>query len=409
MRYIPRYIEKIIKQSSRTFKIVFLGGPRQVGKTTTFNKMAEKMQIGYVTLDDLDQRELANTDPKFFLQQLKTPTIIDEVQYAPKLFPQIKKIVDESNKNGQFWLTGSQQFSLIKNIQESLAGRVAILNILGLSRNEKKLKKTTDKTFDKPKIYTLFKEIFEGSYPIFQSKNAPNREVYFNSYIQTYLDRDLSGIFGINKTSEFNRFLQVCAARTGQILNISDLARDCGISSVTATEWINILENTMQIYLLKPYYPNITKRIIKSPKLYFLDTGLAAYLTKWNSQENLQAGSMAGAMYETYILGEVIKNYIFQGKVPPIYYLRDKEGHEVDLVIEDNGLHLFEIKLSANIRTDNHQGLNYYAQKSNKFVSKNIISLIEKSILTSDGIRYIPYTAINSNLQPHPTDAVVRL
>lgn len=395
MRYIPRYIEKIIKQSNKTFKIVFLSGPRQVGKTTTFNKMAEKMRIGYVTLDDLDQRELANSDPKLFLQQLKTPTIIDEVQYAPKLFPQIKKIVDESEKNGQFWLTGSQQFSLIKNIQESLAGRVAILNILGLSRNEKKIKKITDKTFDKPKINTLFKEIFEGGYPIFQSKDSPNRGIYFNSYIQTYLDRDLSGIFGINKTSEFNRFLQVCAARTGQVLNISDLARDCGISPVTATEWINILENTMQIYLLKPYYPNITKRIIKAPKLYFLDTGLASYLTKWNTPENLQSGSMAGAMYETYIVGEIIKSYLSQGMVPPIYYLRDKEGHEVDLVVENNGLHLYEVKLSASVKTENHKALNYYAKKSNKFVSKNIISLIEKPILTPDGVKYIPYTSVN--------------
>jgi len=399
MRYIPRYIERVIKQSNKTFKVVFLGGPRQVGKTTVFKKLSEKMYMGYVTLDDLNQRQLAHTDPKLFLQQLKNPTIIDEVQYAPELFPQIKKIIDESDKNGQFWLTGSQQFGLIKNIQESLAGRVAVLNILGLSRNEKMLKKNHDKTFDTPNIDTLFREIFEGSYPIFQSKDAPDREIYFNSYIQTYLDRDLSDIFGINKTSEFNRFIQACAARTGQILNISDLARDCGISPVTATEWINILENTMQIYLLRPYYPNITKRIIKAPKLYFLDTGLASYLTKWNSIENLQAGSMAGALYETYIIGEIIKNYIFKGKIPPIYYLRDKEGHEVDLVIENNGLHLFEIKLSANIKIDNHHGLHYYTNKSNKFSSKNIISLIEKPLSTSDRVMYIPYTSICNSLQ----------
>ena len=398
MRYIPRHIERVIKQSSKSFKIVFLGGPRQVGKTTTLKKLAENLRMDYVTLDDLNQRELANNDPKLFLQQLKTPAIIDEVQYAPTLFPQIKKTVDESDKNGQFWLTGSQQFSLIKNIQESLAGRVAILNILGLSRSEKKLKKIDDETFDKPTVRFLFKEIFEGSYPIFQSKDVPNRDIYYNSYIQTYLDRDLSGIFGINKTVEFNRFLQVCAARTGQVLNISDMARDCGISPVTATEWINILENTMQIYLLRPYYPNITKRIIKAPKIYFLDTGLAAYLTKWNSPENLQVGTMAGAMYETFVVGEVIKKYIFQGKTPPIYYLRDKEGHEVDLVVEDDGLHLFEIKLSANIKIENHQGLNYFANTFNKFVSKNIISLIEKPMSAADGVRYIPYTLIGSIL-----------
>ena len=154
----------------------------------------------------------------------------------------------------------------------------------------------------------------------------------------------------------------------------------------------------MQVYLLQPYYPNITKRIIKAPKLYFLDTGLASYLTRWSSPENLQAGSMAGAMYETFIIGEVIKNYIFDGKVPPIFYLRDKEGHEVDLVVEDKDLHLFEIKLSANVKQDNHQNLNYYATKSKRFISKNIISLIDKPLLTSDGIKYIPYTQLQSVL-----------
>ncbi|MBP9817577.1 ATP-binding protein [Candidatus Shapirobacteria bacterium] len=389
MRYLTRKIEKIIKRSSKTFKIVFLGGPRQVGKTTTLKRLSEKMRMDYVTLDDLDLRELANSDPKLFLQQYKAPTIIDEVQYAPKLFPQIKKIVDESDLSGRFWLTGSQQFSLIKNIQESLAGRVAILNILGLSQNEKKESK---KNIDKPKIRRLFKDIFVGGFPVFQSRNAPDREVYFNSYIQTYLDRDLSGIFGINKTTEFNRFIQVCAARTGQVLNISDLARDCGISPVTATEWLNILENTMQIYLLKPFYPNITKRIIKAPKLYFLDTGLASYLTKWNNVESLLSGSMSGAMFETYVVGEVIKKYISKGVDPPLYYLRDKEGHEVDLVVEDNGLHLLEIKLSANVNLLNHQGLNYFSGKFAKVVDKTVVSLIENQIITTDGVKYVPYT-----------------
>ncbi len=395
MEYIPRYIEKVIEASSKTFKVIFLGGPRQVGKTTVFKKLAEKKKLNYVTLDDLNQRQLARTDPALFLQQLNTPVIIDEVQYAPELFSQIKKIVDESNINGQFWLTGSQQFSLIKNIQESLTGRVAVLNILGLSRSEKKLEKINRKSFDKPKINQLFQEIFEGSYPIFQSNLAPDREIYFNSYVQTYLDRDLGDIFGINKMPEFNRFLQACAARTGQILNISDLARDSGISPTTATDWINILENTMQIYLLKPYYPNITKRIIKAPKLYFLDTGMASYLTKWNTAITLQAGSMAGALFETYIIGEIIKSYIFRGKQPSIYYLRDKEGHEVDLIIEENGLQLVEIKLSASVKEDQFKNLEYFAKKSNKFLSKKIISLIEKPLLIESGIEYAPYTLIN--------------
>ncbi|MEK7522954.1 MAG: DUF4143 domain-containing protein, partial [Patescibacteria group bacterium] len=241
----------------------------------------------------------------------------------------------------------------------------------------------------------VFKEIFEGGFPVFQSNNVPNRDVYFNSYIQTYLDRDLVGIFGVNKTNEFNRFIQVCAARTGQVLNISNLARDSGVSTPTAIEWINILENTMQIYLLRPYYPNFTNRIIKAPKLYFLDTGLGSYLTKWKSPEVLQAGAMGGAFFETYVVSEIIKSYIFRGIEPSIYYLRDKEGHEVDLVIEDNGLHLVEIKLSASIKDDFSLGMNYFSRKSDKFVSKTIVSLIENKISTPDKVNYVPYTIIN--------------
>lgn len=380
--------------------MVFLGGPRQVGKTTILKKLAENKKYSYITLDDLNQRDLAKKDPALFLQQLSLPAIIDEVQYAPELFTQIKKIVDRSNKNGQFWLTGSQQFSLIKNIQETLTGRVAVLNMLGLSMAEKK-KNPKAKKFPygerhkKPKINDLFKEIFEGGFPIFQSDKAPNKEIYFNSYIQTYLDRDLVGIFGVSKTSEFNRFIQVCAARTGQVLNVSNLSRDTGVSTTTAIEWLGILENTMQIYLLKPYYPNITKRIIKSPKLYFLDTGLASYLTKWGTPQTLQSGAMQGVFFETYIISEIIKSYIFRGIEPSIYYLRDKEGHEVDLVIEDNGLNLVEIKLSATVRNDYSAGINYYSKKFNKFISKTIISLVENKIETQNKVVYIPYTTIN--------------
>jgi len=394
MKYIPRHIEKVIGESSKTFKVIFLGGPRQAGKTTVLKKLAEKRKIGYITLDDLNQRTLAKNDPILFLQQIKTPVVIDEVQYAPEIFPQIKKIVDESSTNGQFWLTGSQQFSLIKNIQESLAGRVAILNILGLSRREKHFKSITAKITEEPNLDLLFEEIFEGSYPIFQSKDAPDRDIYFNSYIQTYLDRDLVDLFGITKTAEFNRFLQVCASRSGQVLNMSDLARDSGVSVTTASQWLTILEGTSQIYLLKPYYPNIAKRIIKAPKLYFLDTGLASYLTRWNTKENLQAGSMAGAMFETYIVGEMIKKYINIGKTPPLFYLRDKEGHEVDLLIEDNGLNLVEVKLTAGINANQYKSLDYFASKSQKVKTKALVSLINKTVVVGGGVKYIPYTSI---------------
>lgn len=382
MKYIHREIEGVVTKTSKTFKIVFLGGPRQVGKTTLLRKLSEKESRSYVSLDDLNQRQLAKSDPVLFIQQLTPPVIIDEVQYAPELFSVIKKRSDESSKNGMFWITGSQQFNLIKNIQESLAGRVAVLDLLGLSQKEK------------PKQKPLFEEIFEGGLPIFQAKDKPDRNIFFNSYIQTYLDRDLSGIFGVSKLSEFNRFLQVCAARTGQVLNISDMARDGDVPVSTAVKWLSLLEATKQIFLLRPYFPNITKRIIKSPKLYFLDTGLASYLTKWDNPKNLKAGSMSGAIFETYIIGEFIKKYINEGKQPAFYYLRDKEGHEVDLVIEDNGLHLFEIKLSASVKDEHSRNLNYFVSKSEKFVSKTVISLVERPIIISSDIKYLPYTSI---------------
>lgn len=382
MRYIPRLQEKVVLQASKTFKVVYLGGPRQVGKTTLLKKLSEKENRTYVTLDDVVQRRNAKNDPKLFIEQLKLPVIIDEVQYAPELFSVIKETVDRSDKNGQFWITGSQQFNLIKNIRESLAGRVAILDLLGLSQKEK------------PKVKPLFEEIFEGGFPIFQSKNKPSRNTFFNSYVQTYLDRDLSDIFGITKLSEFNRFIEVCAARTAQILNITDMARDAGIPISTASEWLSILEATKQIYLLRPYFPNITKRIIKAPKLYFLDTGLASFLTRWDSPETLRAGAMSGAFYETHLVCEFIKKYINQGKAPYLYYLRDKEGHEVDLLVHDNGLHMYEFKIAAKTDTDFEKNMNYFEQKSKDFKSKTIISLIKEPLKVTGDIQYLPYTHI---------------
>lgn len=387
MEYISRQIEKTILRASRGFKVVFLGGPRQVGKTTVLKHLSKKTNRQYVTLDDLEERELAKKDPALFLTQHKPPIIIDEAQYAPELFSVIKMIVDESDERGQFWLTGSQQFNLIKNIQESLAGRVAILDILGLSRQEKFGKTKKNKV-------QLFDEIFTGSFPVFYSNKDVDRDFFYNSYIQTYLDRDLSNIFGVSKLSEFNRFLSVCAARTGQILNMSDLARDVGIAISTASEWLSILEATKQIFLLRPYFLNITKRYIKAPKLYFLDTGLASYLTKWNSPESLKVGNMSGGLFETYIISEFIKKYINNGKEPPLYYIRDKEGHEVDLLIYDDGIHMYEIKLAAKTDEEFEKNMNYFELKSKDFKSKTIISLIKEPLKVTGEIQYIPYTKI---------------
>lgn len=367
--YIPRYLEDIILKTHRTFKILYLGGPRQVGKTTLLLKIAEKTGMNYVSLDDLSVRSLAKKDPDLFLQKYPVPLLIDEVQYAPELFPYIKIRVDKSAKNGLYWLTGSQQFSIMKNVKESLAGRVGIVNLLGFSlAEEKKTTKTKNaflpgnKTESRVMIAfnDVFNRIFRGSFPALALKNRPLLETFYNSYLQTYIDRDLRDIFNVSKISVFHTFLQLCAARTGQILNYADLARDANISVNAAQQWIAILENSMQIYILRPYYKNISKRLIKAPKIYFLDTGLAAFLTKWKTPQALSNGAMAGAFFETFVVSEIIKSYLFRGQEPPLYYFRDKEGHEVDLLIErNNKLYPVEIKLASQINNTHLKNIVY--------------------------------------------------
>lgn len=388
--YIHRYIEPTIEKVSRTFPVLYLSGPRQVGKTTTLLHLAKKRKMNYVTLDNITDRELAKNDPQLFLQTYPAPVLIDEVQYAPQLFPYIKMEVDTTQKKGSYWLTGSQQFRVMKNVHESLAGRVGILQLLGLSHAERtgtkrfsapfhpsSKKNLTKKQFvqaESMKIHEVFRDIVTGSFPVLWQDAPPDLSVFYNSYIQTTLDRDLSEIFGITKISEFNTFLQLCAARTGQQLNYSDLARDAGVAVSTAKEWISILESTMHIYLLRPYYKNISKRLIKAPKLYFMDTGLAAYLTKWKDADTARAGAMAGALFETFVVSEILKSYLFRGIEPPLYYFRDKEGHEIDLLIEDEAtLYPVEIKLKSSVRASDLSGMVYAQSKFQGLVGEGTV------------------------------------
>lgn len=367
--YIHRYIEDTIREVSRTFKVLYLSGPRQVGKTTTLLHLSRQRKMNYVTLDDLSIRELAQRDPELFLEQYSPPLIIDEVQYAPQLFPTIKLRVDKIKRQGLYWLTGSQQFSVLKGVQESLAGRVGILSLVGLSSAEIDMFPRQKQAFSPDRRQPpgtskqrsdIFTRILRGSYPRLWERQPPMREIFFNSYIQTYIDRDLRDLFGVTNISAFHRFLQLCAARTGQVLNYSDLARDTGISVHAAREWLSILESTLQIYLVKPFSKNISKRLIKAPRLYFLDTGLAAYLTKWTTADTLEHGPMAGAFFETYVVSEIIKSYLFRGMEPPIWYFRDKEGHEVDILLESKGrIFPIEIKLSQRISEFDLRGIHY--------------------------------------------------
>ncbi|MBN1500108.1 MAG: ATP-binding protein [Spirochaetes bacterium] len=359
---LSRTISSTIISASNSFPVLLLTGPRQVGKTTLLENLA-KTNRNYVTLDDLEQRNLAKTDPALFLQINPPPVTIDEVQYAPELFSYIKIYVDKYKKSGDFWLTGSQKFHLMKGIQETLAGRVAVIDLLGLSYAE--MSNRADQNFpflptadrlkimqrNHPEIRTLtdiYKIIWNGSFPkLFNDKNR-NRDLFYKSYIRTYIERDVKDSYQINNDIAFYNFLRSAAARTGQLLNYADIARDVNIDSKTAKAWLSILERSGIIKLLQPYYNNITKRIIKTPKLYFMDTGLCAYLTAWDSFKTLEAGALSGAILETYVFTEIIKSYWYNGKDPNIYFYRDDDQKEIDFIIESNGkLHPIEVKKTA--------------------------------------------------------------
>ncbi|MFA5928836.1 MAG: ATP-binding protein [Candidatus Margulisiibacteriota bacterium] len=406
--YRARYLEDVILRINKKFKVLYLAGPRQVGKTTLLKHLSARTERNYVSLDDLDKRSLAQNDPGLFLQQYPAPLLIDEAQYAPQLFPYIKIKVDASTKKGQYWLTGSQQFSLMKNVTESLAGRVGILNLLGLSRAEEKEERKKTKAFlpgsrtrksrqAVPKnIHDLFKRILRGSFPELLHKDAPPVELFYNSYLQTYIDRDLRDIFKVAKIETFHKFLQLCAARTGQVLNMSDLARDTGISVTTVSDWLGILTASSQIFLLQPYWANFSKRLVKAPKLYFLDTGLAAYLTKWKTPEAAASGAMAGAFLETFVVAEIIKSYWYRGELPALYYYRDKEGNEVDLLIEkDDVISPIEIKLAATISKNDLKGIDYLRRKIPNAGKGAIISLYPEQLSFDKDNECIPATMIN--------------
>lgn len=357
--YLERTLEKSIKKATNSFPVVLVTGARQVGKTTVL-KACEKEERTYVSLDNPLLRDFAKKDPELFLDRYSTPLLIDEIQYAPELLPYIKMIVDNKKENGMYWLTGSQQFHMMKDVSESLAGRVAILNLLGFSQNEK-FKRPQRLSFAPTKEYfsevmntsekiglnDLYEIIYKGSYPA-MNVDSTDWEMFYSSYLQTYIERDIRDLKSISDEQLFLKFLRIVAARTAQVLNYTDIANAVGISVPTVKSWISLLVTSGIIYLLEPYYNNLTSRIIKSPKLYFLDTGLCAYLTDWPSAKVLEASAMSGAFLETYVVSEIIKSYMHNGKRPPVYYYRDKDKKEIDVLIKNGDiLHPIEIKKTA--------------------------------------------------------------
>ncbi len=349
-----RIAEKMVKNISETFKVLLVTGPRQVGKTTLLLKMKPK-NMEYVTLDDEFLRKQANDDPKLFLEEHPAPLLIDEVQYAPRLFSYIKINVDKEEKNGMYWLTGSQQFHLMKDVSESLAGRVGIVNLNSFTyteimkcRNLNIFNPESLHTADAISVNEIFELIFKGGMPKLYMEPNISMEAYFQGYIDTYIARDVRSLTQVGDELSFKKFITSVASRTGEQLNYSTLASDVGISVPTAIKWMSILTTSGLVYLLEPYMSSKLKRLTHMPKIVFMDTGLACYLAGWTSARNLQLSSNSGHFLETFIVSEIIKKYNAKGIRPNISYYRDKEKNEIDLIFyKNNTLYPFEIKKTA--------------------------------------------------------------
>ena len=361
MAYIKRDIEEKIISLSKEYACILMTGPRQVGKTTVLRQlMTEERE--YVTLDDMEERSLAKRDPAMFLQMHSTPIMIDEVQYAPELFSYIKIEIDKGAAPGTFWLTGSQAFKLMGLAQESLAGRVAILHMSSLSQHEVygsgksmpfsldlKALKAREKTNAPADVTAIYTRIWNGSMPGLVSGKFSDRDVFYSSYLQTYIDRDVKEQVQLADPLLFSDFVRAAACRAGQMLNVHDIAQDVGVSDDTAKRWLQVLEKSDVIFFLRPYSNNLLKRTVKTPKLYFFDTGLVAYLTRYSSPEILANGAINGAILENFVVAELLKSYHNNAKECLLWYYRDSNSNEIDMVIESDGvLHPLEIKRSAN-------------------------------------------------------------
>jgi len=342
--YIHREIEPALKNMARQFPAVALTGPRQSGKSTLLKKMFGKGHQ-FVSFDGPLVRQKAVSDPKLFLDSIKEPVIFDEIQYVPEILSYIKILIDKKRqKRGRFIFTGSQQFNLIKNLGDSLAGRIGILNLLPFSKAEKKTAFSSKSTFSQKYFIDA---CLRGSFPEPSVYPGIDSHAWYSSYIQTYLERDVRSVYEIGNLRKFQRFLQLLATRCSQVLNLSSLASDLGISVNTAKRWTSVLEASQLIYLLAPYYRNLGKRITKASKVYFLDCGLVCYLTGIKDSDYLLNGPMAGPLFENYVIQETVKSFFNQGQRPDIFYLRTHNEVEVDLIIERNmRIYPFEIKLT---------------------------------------------------------------
>ena len=365
IEYINRHIKDAFLKAFAEYPALLLTGSRQTGKTTLLKRLME-MEEGnrkrtYISLDDYDALTLASGDPVLFFQTYKPPVLIDEIQYAPGLLKGMKQLIDSGAKPGDFWMTGSQLFRMMKGVQESLAGRLALFHLSPLSQQEiypafrpdayksdyRLLLERQEKT---PGLTAgaVYERIFRGSMPALVSGKFTGRELYYSSYVKTYLERDVRDISRGIDFLKFTGFIKAAAARTAQLVNYKHIADDAEIDQETAKGWLQLLETLGIVFFVRPYHNNVLKRMIKTPKLYFYDSGLVAFLTRWNSPETLMNGAMNGAILENYCISEIVKGYENSGGEAPIYFYRDKDLKEIDLLLERDGLlEPLEIKKTA--------------------------------------------------------------
>ena len=405
--YLERTLETFVNRATTQFPVVLITGARQVGKTTILRQLS-KMGRTYVTLDDPLLLALAKSEPSLFLQRFPPPILIDEIQYAPELLPYIKIMVDEQRQSGAFWLTGSQQFHLMQGISESLAGRVAIVHLLGVSHCELIGQAQAAPFLPTPAqiqqrtavgqrltLKELYRLIWRGAFPAIALNDTVDRDLFYGSYVQTYLQRDVRDLARVGDDLAFLRFLRAAAARTGQLLNLVELARDADVAPNTAKNWLAILQAANLVYLLEPYHTNVTKRLVKTPKLYFLDTGLVAYLTEWASSETLEAGALSGAILETWVIAELLKSYWHNGRRAPFYFYRDKDQKEIDLlIVQDDVTYPLEIKKSAAPGKNDIRHFSTIEQLGLSIGAGGVIGLVDQSLPITATVQSIPAWAL---------------
>jgi hypothetical protein len=408
MQYIHRTLERKFLHMNTFFKVILVTGARQVGKTTMLRRLAEGWNRTYVTLDNMLARDLAKKDPALFFQTYKPPIIIDEVQYAPELFGQIKLLCEENESPGQFWLTGSQQFSMMKNVRETLAGRIGILELFSMSMNEKDgitFEDTLDfslpnlsarqKKVKNNNIVFVYDHIWRGGMPQVLLADAEQREEYFSAYVNTYLMRDVTDLGGVADTLRFGKFLAACAALVAEQVNYKTLADTAEIAQPTAKEWLRLLEGLGIVYLLRPYANNALKRLTKTPKLYFYDTGLAAFLSMWPTRETLMNGAASGRFFENHVISELAKHYAYAPHKANMTYYRDSNAKEVDIFIEQgNTIHPLEIKKSANPNRRDVKKFSFLDKISAQRGNGGILCMCEEVIPIDEKNFFIPCNLI---------------